>query len=140
MFSDDLSIDETIILLNYTGALLPNYSKDKRDELCQLIYSKAVASKASNIDIHNTFIKTCTENGKPVHAKILLSIENPNQDTYKSLLENSCELGRINEAVNILEIMKQKQVPVDEDVFNNLLLVHIINGLVNVNMQEIHKN
>ncbi|XP_066150797.1 leucine-rich PPR motif-containing protein, mitochondrial isoform X2 [Euwallacea fornicatus] len=51
-----------------------------------------------------------------------------NEDTYSLLLENVCHQGRIEEALGILESMKNKGFALDSFSISSLVLVHTING------------
>lgn len=48
----------------------------------------------------------------------------PNRVTYQRLITSYCQRGDIEGATRILEYMKEKQMPVNEHVFNSLIMGH----------------
>lgn len=48
----------------------------------------------------------------------------PNRVTYQRLIAGFCQEGDIAGATRILEFMREKQLPVSENVFNALILGH----------------
>ena len=46
----------------------------------------------------------------------------PNRITYQRLIQKYCKSGDIDGASKILELMKEKQMPINEPVFNSLIL------------------
>lgn len=80
----------------------------------------------------HTYIKICTENNVVLNCKEFLSQVKcePNQKTYKLLLENVCEKADIIQALELFEVMKVKGISVNEEMFNNLVLAHTIQGCV----------
>jgi leucine-rich PPR motif-containing protein len=48
----------------------------------------------------------------------------PNRVTYQRLIARYCQHGDIEGATRILEFMREKQLPVNENVFNALVLGH----------------
>lgn len=80
-------------------------------------------------DILHQYINICTENGVKVQKATLNNVHVEfNDETYKLLLKNMCEIGDIKEVLLVLDIMKQLAIPIDENVFNNLVLAHTISG------------
>lgn len=52
----------------------------------------------------------------------------PNRVTYQRLIARYCQLGDIEGATRILEFMREKQLPVNENVFNALIHGHSESG------------
>lgn len=48
----------------------------------------------------------------------------PNRVTYQRLITRYCQTGDIEGATRILEYMREKEMPVNEIVFNALVLGH----------------
>jgi leucine-rich PPR motif-containing protein len=48
----------------------------------------------------------------------------PNRVTYQRLITRFCQDGDIEGASKILEFMKQKELPINENVFNALIMGH----------------
>lgn len=49
----------------------------------------------------------------------------PNEQTYDLLLECVCENGDISQAVEVVNIMKEKGLSVNEPVFSSLIIGHL---------------
>lgn len=54
----------------------------------------------------------------------------PNEETYHLLLKCVCEHGDINQAVDIVNIMKKKGLPANEPVFSALIYGYLKTGYV----------
>lgn len=84
-----------------------------------------------SIDIshYNALLRVYLENEHPFSPTDILSeledkgIE-PNRVTYQRLITRYCQIGDINGATRILEFMREKQLPVNENVFNALIMGH----------------
>lgn len=48
----------------------------------------------------------------------------PNRVTYQRLISKYCHSGNITGATRILEVMREKETPVNENIFNSLILGH----------------
>lgn len=48
----------------------------------------------------------------------------PNRVTYQRLIAKYCQKGNMEGATKILTFMKDKQLPVNENVFNSLIMGH----------------
>lgn len=48
----------------------------------------------------------------------------PNRVTYQRLITRYCQQGDIDGATRILEFMREKSLPVNESVFNALIMGH----------------
>lgn len=46
----------------------------------------------------------------------------PNRITYQRLLKSHCQMGDINGAVNIVKMLREKQIPLDVSFFNALIV------------------
>ncbi|CAG9769248.1 unnamed protein product [Ceutorhynchus assimilis] len=126
---DKLKSDEAVLLLKHCGSEVPDSSRLQRNAVCQDIF--AGLQKAANLDteIFNRYIQTCTENSISIYSKELLLIKCEfNKETYKMLLDNVCQYGKINDSFEILEIMKTKGISLDNETLNSLILGQTLNG------------
>lgn len=82
-----------------------------------------------DISHHNALLRVYLENAHPfVPTKFLSGLEQrgiePNRVTYQRLITRYCQTGDIEGATRILEFMREKGMPVNEIVFNALVLGH----------------
>lgn len=129
-FSAELSNEDVQLLLNCCGNFVPDSSRRLRDEVCQRIFIDLIKNNKLTLDTYHTYIKVCTENSVKLDIREFLSSlkDEPTQQTYKLLMKNVCEKGDIRQAIELLEIMKKNFINADEDIFNDLVLVHMITG------------
>lgn len=127
-FLDQLKTDEAVLLLRHCGSVVADSSREKRNTVCQDIYNRL--QEVNNVDsnIFNQYIKTCTENSILIYNKALLSKYKPDKDTYKLLLENVCQFGKVKDTFEILELMRDNDISLDSDSINNLILAYTIEG------------
>ncbi|XP_072390248.1 leucine-rich PPR motif-containing protein, mitochondrial [Diabrotica undecimpunctata] len=127
---ESISNDEGQVLLQCCGSLAINSSQQERNKLCQNIYGNLAKHNKLDVDVYNTYIEICTQNRTLINFKQFL--ENLkcelHKRTYMLLFQNVCECGDISQAFLLLEMMKSENIPVDEEIFNNLVLVHTLNG------------
>lgn len=83
---------------------------------------------------YNILIQICTENFIPInYSQFLTTMKcEPDNETYKCLLENACEKGDVQQAFSVLSIMKDENITIDEEIFNLLVLGHTIHGYVKI--------
>lgn len=83
-----------------------------------------------NLSFLHSYINECTANNVKVNiTEILANLKYKLPgETYKLLLKNCCEQNDIEEALKILDLMKLELVPLDEFVFNNLILAQAASG------------
>lgn len=129
---DYLSAEDARLLFTCCGSSIADSSKQARNKICQEMYEKLLDCKKLDLDTCHTYIEVCTENAIVLNCKQFLSqlqLE-PNQETYKLLLDNVCEKADIGQALELLEMMKVMNISINEEMFNNLVLAHTIQGLV----------
>lgn len=86
-----------------------------------------------DISHYNALLRVYLENEHPFSPTEFLSeldakgIE-PNRVTYQRLIARYCQDGDIEGATQILEFMREKQLPVNENVFNALIVGHSQSG------------
>ncbi|XP_060524412.1 leucine-rich PPR motif-containing protein, mitochondrial [Cylas formicarius] len=102
----------------------------ERKQISSQVCKKLLEWSNPNLDIVHAYLKLCNKNFIPLNYRLFLASLHldPHVETYKLLFENVCEHGSLEEALTLLELMKTKQVPIVEDIFNNLVLVHTISG------------
>lgn len=83
-----------------------------------------------NSAVYHTYVQVCTENRIVLNCSDFLASMKckPDESTYKLLLQNVCENGDLEQAFGVLNLMKENMFALDEQVFNELVLVHTING------------
>lgn len=118
------------MLLKCCGADVPDSSCENRHNICRNVFKGLEKANNLNINIYNCYIKICNENNVYIHYNDFLSTLKcqPDQETYKLLIENVCQLGKATDAFVILEIMKNQNHPIDIEVFNNLAMANSIQG------------
>lgn len=82
-----------------------------------------------DISHYNALLRVYLENEHEFSpTDFLAKLENkalePNRVTYQRLIARYCQLGDIEGATKILEYMREKQLPVNENVFNALITGH----------------
>lgn len=79
------------------------------------------------VEHYNSLLRCYIENRKIFsHKEFLASmICEPNHQTFNLLLESISENGDMEQAVNIVNIMKDKGIGVNETVFTSLILCHL---------------
>ncbi|XP_018577646.1 leucine-rich PPR motif-containing protein, mitochondrial [Anoplophora glabripennis] len=127
---DSLSSEDARLLFTCCGNSVADSSKQARDKICQEIYKNLLDCNKLDLNISHTYIEICTENSVVLNCKEFLSQVKfePNQKTYKLLLDNVCQKADIVQALELLETMKIKGISVNEEIFNDLVLAHTIQG------------
>lgn len=82
-----------------------------------------------DISHYNALLRVYLENEHPfTPTEFLADLETngiePNRVTYQRLISRYCQQGDIDGATQILEFMREKQLPVNENVFNALIMGH----------------
>ena len=86
-----------------------------------------------DVSHYNALLRVYLENEHPFSpTEFLGDLESkgiePNRVTYQRLIARYCQEGDIEGATKILEFMKEKQLPVNESVFNALIVGHSQSG------------
>lgn len=129
-FTAHISNEEAERILTMCGNNMVNASNTSRNEICQRVYKNLLEHGKVDMNILQAYINVCTENDVKLNIKEVLTNTKfkITEGTYKLMLKNVSERGDIEEATRILEMMKLDSVPIDEYVFNNLVLAHAIAG------------
>jgi leucine-rich PPR motif-containing protein, mitochondrial len=86
-----------------------------------------------DISHYNALLRVYLENGHQFSPSEFLSdlekkgVE-PNRVTYQRLVSRHCQEGDMDGAARVLQSMREKQMPVNESVFNALVNGHAHNG------------
>jgi len=86
-----------------------------------------------DISHYNALLRVYLENGHQFSPDNFLSklekkgVE-PNRVTYQRLVAQHCQEGDMDGAAKVLQTMRDKQMPVNESVFNSLITGHGFNG------------
>jgi leucine-rich PPR motif-containing protein, mitochondrial len=92
-----------------------------------------IAGVPMDISHYNALLRVYLENGHQFSpANFLLKLEQkgvePNRVTYQRLVAQHCQEGDMDGAAKVLQTMRDKQMPVNESVFNSLITGHGFNG------------
>lgn len=82
-----------------------------------------------DISHYNALLRVYLENEHPfVPTELLAELEQkgiePNRVTYQRFITRYCQTGDIEGATRILQFMREKEMPINEVVFNALVLGH----------------
>ncbi|XP_071514137.1 leucine-rich PPR motif-containing protein, mitochondrial isoform X2 [Panulirus ornatus] len=124
------SSTQSLLLLRCCGSLVPEELPEVRNKLVQEIWDTLHELRIPlDISHYNTLLRVYLENEhKFSPTEFLADLEKsgiePNRVTYQRLLSRYCQDGDIEGATKILEFMKEKQLPVGENIFNSLIMGH----------------
>lgn len=114
----------------YVGNLVPEELPEVRTALVQEIWKTLNnLNVAMDVSHFNALLRVYLDNEHPFSPTDFLAdlkakgIE-PNRVTYQRLISRYCQEGDIDGATKILEYMREKQLPVNEYVFNALIMGH----------------
>lgn len=117
--------DHGLLLLKCSGSITANLSLEARQALCGKIW-QALNECIVGMDLqyYHTYVKVCTENRIVLEFKKFLAEMKvkPTQETYYLLLENAARSRSALNTLGILAEMKNLRVPLNERVFNALIL------------------
>ncbi|NXD21148.1 LPPRC protein, partial [Spelaeornis formosus] len=126
--------NQTLLLLQSCGAVLPEVSSPERTELAHRIWNKMKELGAVYDTSHyNALLKVYLQNEhKFSPTEFLARMEEagvqPNRVTYQRLIAAYCNEGDIEGASKILGFMKNKDLPITEAVFSSLVKGHARSG------------
>lgn len=116
--------------LIFIGNLVPEELPEIRTALVQEIW-KTLDNLNVPMDIshYNALLRVYLENEHQFSpTEFLADLQSkgvePNRVTYQRLISRYCQQGDIDGATQILEFMREKQLPVNENVFNALIMGH----------------
>ncbi|NXM96639.1 LPPRC protein, partial [Sylvia borin] len=126
--------NQTLLLLQSCGAVLPEVLLPERTELAHMIWDKMKELGAVYDTSHyNALLKVYLQNEhKFSPTEFLARMEEanvqPNRVTYQRLIAAYCNEGDIEGASKILGFMKSKDLPITEAVFSSLVKGHARSG------------
>ncbi|XP_048154081.1 leucine-rich PPR motif-containing protein, mitochondrial isoform X2 [Corvus hawaiiensis] len=126
--------NQTLLLLQSCGAVLPEVLSPERTELAHMIWDKMKELGAVYDTSHyNALLKAYIQNEhKFSPTEFLARMEEanvqPNRVTYQRLIAAYCNEGDIEGASKILGFMKSKDLPITEAVFSSLVKGHARSG------------
>ena len=121
---------QSLLVIRCCGNLVPEEMPEVRTALVQEIWKTLNALNVPmDISHYNALLRVYLENEHPFSpTDFLAEIESkaiePNRVTYQRLISRYCQQGDIDGATRILEFMRAKNLPVNESVFNSLILGH----------------
>lgn len=128
--SRSATTSQSLLVIRCCGNLVPEELPEVRTKLVKEIWNTLNKLKIPMDASHyNALLRVYLENEydfSPVEFLSEMKEKNiePNRVTYQRLIMQYCLKGDIEGATNILEHMKQKQLPVNESVFNALIVGH----------------
>lgn len=121
---------QSLLVIRCCGNLVPEELPEVRTALVQDIWKTLNNLKVPmDISHYNALLRVYLENEHPFSpTEFLAELEakglEANRVTYQRLIQRYCQAGDIDGATRILEFMREKQHPVNEYVFNALILGH----------------
>lgn len=121
---------QSLLVIRCCGNLVPEELPEVRTALVQEIWKTLNALNVPmDISHYNALLRVYLENEHQfAPTDFLAEIEakgiEPNRVTYQRLITRYCQQGDIEGATRILEYMRGKSLPVNENVFNSLILGH----------------
>lgn len=116
--------------MDFCVLLVPEELPEVRTKLVQEIWNTLnKLNVPMDVSHYNALLRVYLENEHEFSPIEFLSemegqgIE-PNRVTYQRLIARYCQDGDIEGATKILEYMREKQLPVNENVFNALIVGH----------------
>jgi leucine-rich PPR motif-containing protein len=125
---------QSLLVIRCCGNLVPEELPEVRTKLVQEIWNTLhKLNVPMDISHYNALLRVYLENEHPFSpTEFLADLESkgiePNRVTYQRLIARYCQVGDIEGATKILEFMKDKQLPVNENVFNALIVGHSQTG------------
>lgn len=91
------------------------------------LYLYIISDVPMNVSLYNMLLQLYVQNKYKFSPLEILSdmkkrsIE-PNEDTYKKILEYYCKNGNMEDAITIFKYMKNENYPLDIDIFNLIIM------------------
>ncbi|KFD66720.1 hypothetical protein M514_06821 [Trichuris suis] len=132
--NDKISVEDAFFLISCCGNALPECVPSERVKLLQKVWDVLPSHGVEyNLDDYNARLVVAKENGVKISCEQFLSEMTkagivPSQSTYELLIAHCCHDGDIKEATRLLELLKEKKMPINERVFASL-----INGYLKAN-------
>lgn len=129
-YSRSATTSQSLLVIRCCGNLVPEELPEVRTKLVKEIWNTLnKLNIPMDVSHYNALLRVYIENEhefSPVEFLSEMKEKNiePNRVTYQRLILQYCLKGDIEGATNILEHMKQQQLPVNETVFNALIIGH----------------
>ncbi|OQR76948.1 hypothetical protein BIW11_00514 [Tropilaelaps mercedesae] len=126
-----LTSSQVAHLLRTTGVVLRQLPPASRGALTKLVWNLAEL-QTLDISHYNALLQAYLENETPFNPQMFLgNMRNagivPNRVTYQRFIQRYCEMGNIAGATELLEILRNEQRPLSEQVFNAFVKGHLRN-------------
>lgn len=121
---------QSLLVIRCCGNLVPEEMPEIRTKLVQEIWNTLnKLNVPMDISHYNALLRVYLENEHQFSpTEFLAELEakgiEPNRVTYQRLIARYCQEGDIEGATRILEYMREKQMAVNENVFNALIVGH----------------
>lgn len=125
---------QSLLVIRCCGNLVPEELPETRTKLVQEIWNTFNKLNVPlDISHYNALLRVYLENEHEFSpVEFLAELENkgiePNRVTYQRLISRYCQIGDIDGATKILQYMREKQMAVNENVFNALIVGHSTTG------------
>ena len=123
-----------LLMLRCCGSLLQEETPERRNELAEKTWT-ALIDREVRLDIshYNALLRIYLENGRQFDPfQFLEDLESkniqPNRVTYQRIIHHFCSTGGMAAAAKLLLMIKERNVPLTETIFNSLLMGHIKAG------------
>ncbi|CAL4063698.1 unnamed protein product, partial [Meganyctiphanes norvegica] len=124
------SSSQSLLLIRCCGSVLPEVVPEERTKLVQNLWTTLIQLKVPlDISHYNALLRVYVENEhKFSPLELLAELEQrdikPNRVTSQRLIERYCQDGDIDGATKVLQLMKENQHPISENVFNAFIMGH----------------
>lgn len=121
---------QSLLVIRCCGNLVPEELPEIRTKLVQEIWNTLnKLNIPMDVSHYNALLRVYLENEHQFSpTEFLTELEKkgiePNRVTYQRLIARYCQDGDIEGATRILEYMREKQMSVNENVFNTLIMGH----------------
>uniref|UniRef100_A0A0K8SN95 Leucine-rich PPR motif-containing protein, mitochondrial n=1 Tax=Lygus hesperus TaxID=30085 RepID=A0A0K8SN95_LYGHE len=121
---------QSLFMIRCCGNLVPEESPESRSALVSEVWNTfEKLGVPLDISHYNALLSVYLENDfscspKDFLAKLEAKGLEPNRVTYQRLVASCCNSGDIEGATEILQVMKDKQIPINEGIFNSLITGH----------------
>lgn len=125
-----VSSSQSLLLLRCCGSLVPEESLEVRTQFTKEIWETLNALDVPmDISHYNALLRVYLENEylfSPIDFLENLKLKGvePNRVTYQRLIMRYCQQGDLDGATLILKFMQEKILPINEHVFNALIIGH----------------
>lgn len=125
-----ISSSQSLLLLRCCGSLVPEELLEVRTRYAKEIWDTLNDLHVSmDISHYNALLRVYLENEhlfSPIDFLADLKSKGfePNRVTYQRLIRRYCQQGDLDGAMQILKFMREKALPVNEHVFNALIVGH----------------